>query len=294
MNLDSFTGPGSTPSRKRFWDKVTALVNASQKRAGRHVSVEEYIAKGTLISVPGDASGLRRPSTSTGACCFDDETCDDLTEAACNDAGGNWQGLGTTCADDPNPCLGACLCSGFNALDGSCRSFLTRTQVLTAHYETFFSEESFCTSDETFTITDSIDPDTCETTNDCTGSYTLTTAGGTLSGDPCDSWPGGCGFCQGECYEFSPVTLSLGCDSTDCSCSDTTLTCSQSLSGDCETNPGSCTFEYTLTLSDECIPATGACCDYDSLTCSVTTQCECDCDACSYLGDDTVCDDCGF
>ncbi len=51
MNLDSFTGPGSTPSRRKFWDKITQAVNASQKVAGRNVSVSEHQGKGTLINV---------------------------------------------------------------------------------------------------------------------------------------------------------------------------------------------------------------------------------------------------
>lgn len=46
----------------------------------------------------------------TGACCYDDGTCDDLTESDCNEAGGNWQGEDTTC-DDTGVCVGAC-CEG--------------------------------------------------------------------------------------------------------------------------------------------------------------------------------------
>ncbi len=51
MNLDSFTGAGSTPSRRRFWDKVTLAINASQKTAGKNVSVAEHQGMGTLINV---------------------------------------------------------------------------------------------------------------------------------------------------------------------------------------------------------------------------------------------------
>ncbi len=51
MNLAPFTGPGSTPSRRRFWDQVTQAVIASQKVAGRHVSVDEHLGKGTVINV---------------------------------------------------------------------------------------------------------------------------------------------------------------------------------------------------------------------------------------------------
>ncbi len=107
MNLEPFTGPGSTPSRRRFWDKVTAAVIACQKVEGNNVTVAEHQGAGTLINV----NRVRGLEGGVGACCYDDGTCDDLTEADCNDAGGNWQGTGTTCADDPNPCLGAC-CEG--------------------------------------------------------------------------------------------------------------------------------------------------------------------------------------
>ncbi len=107
MNLEPFTGPGSTPSRRRFWDKVTQAVIACQKVEGSNVTVAEHQGAGTLINV----NRVRGLEGGPGACCYDDGTCDDLTEADCNDAGGNWQGTGTTCADDPNPCVGAC-CEG--------------------------------------------------------------------------------------------------------------------------------------------------------------------------------------
>ncbi len=107
MNLEPFTGPGSTPSRRRFWDKITQAVIASQKVAGENVTVAEHQGAGTIINI----NRVRGLEGGVGACCYDDGTCDDLTEADCNDAGGNWQGSDTTCADDPNPCLGAC-CEG--------------------------------------------------------------------------------------------------------------------------------------------------------------------------------------
>ncbi len=110
--MKSFTGPGSTPSRRRFWDQVTEAVNASRKIAGRHVTVSEHEGKGTLINV--DDTSARRGGGGgiiLGACCYNDGTCDDLTESDCTDAGGNWQGPDTTCDDDPNPCVGAC-CEG--------------------------------------------------------------------------------------------------------------------------------------------------------------------------------------
>ncbi len=56
--MKSFTGPGSTPSRRRFWDQVTETVNASRKIGGRHVTVSEHEGKGTLINV-ADTSARR-------------------------------------------------------------------------------------------------------------------------------------------------------------------------------------------------------------------------------------------
>ncbi len=58
VNLDSFTGEGSTPSRRRFWDKVTAAVIASQKVEGKNVSVSEHQGMGTLINVTRGRSGF--------------------------------------------------------------------------------------------------------------------------------------------------------------------------------------------------------------------------------------------
>ncbi len=70
MNLDSFTGPGSTPSRRRFWDKITQAVTASQKIQGENVSVEEHKGMGTLINVPSD-NRRSTPSTPPDCECFD-------------------------------------------------------------------------------------------------------------------------------------------------------------------------------------------------------------------------------
>ncbi len=73
MNLESFTGPGSTPSRRRFWDKVTQALNASQKVEGRNVSVDEHQGMGTLINV------TRGRSTAAGVCPDPDAPTVDIT-----------------------------------------------------------------------------------------------------------------------------------------------------------------------------------------------------------------------
>lgn len=64
IELKPFTGPGSTPSRRRFWDRVQAAVMASQKVAGRHVTVAEHPGKGTVINV--DDSRGRVPISGGG------------------------------------------------------------------------------------------------------------------------------------------------------------------------------------------------------------------------------------
>ncbi len=54
MNLAKFTGPGSTPSRRLFWDKAQATVVSLQKRKGRNVSIDERKGSGTVISIAPD------------------------------------------------------------------------------------------------------------------------------------------------------------------------------------------------------------------------------------------------
>ncbi len=99
MNLDSFSGEGSTPSRRRFWDKVTQAVNASQKLEGRNVGVDEHQGMGTLINVVRERGG----AADTGACCDEVGGCTITTEGDC---AGIFQGVGTPC--DPNPCCSSC------------------------------------------------------------------------------------------------------------------------------------------------------------------------------------------
>ncbi len=114
MNLDSFTGPGSTPSRRRFWDKIQQAVTAAQKKAGRNSSVDEREGEGTVINFPDQT-----PSTVMGACCIDG-VCSVTTEADCIEAGGTYQGNGVPC--DPDPCAEDCprndnVCIEFSAIE---------------------------------------------------------------------------------------------------------------------------------------------------------------------------------
>lgn len=113
MNLDPFTGAGSTPARRRFWDQVVAYVNSSQKLVGRNVTVIEAQGMGTLINVTRERGGP------AGPCCIGEWpsiTCSLLSEADCIAAGGSFPG-GTTCEGvDCNS--GACCEVGGSCSDG--------------------------------------------------------------------------------------------------------------------------------------------------------------------------------
>src|SRR5258708_23048010 len=51
VTFDPFTGPGSTPARRRFWDNVMIAAHASRKLPGQNVKVYED-PTGSVISVP--------------------------------------------------------------------------------------------------------------------------------------------------------------------------------------------------------------------------------------------------
>ncbi len=105
MNLEPFTGPGSTPSRRRFWDKVTQVVIASQKVAGNNVSVDEHQGSGTVINVARGQIAACCNNAEMIAVTFADITfCPDF-EPYTGDLNGtfvltggpvNWSGLGST------------------------------------------------------------------------------------------------------------------------------------------------------------------------------------------------------
>lgn len=104
MNLRPFPArTGSTGPRRRFWDDARTIVIASQKIAGKNVSVDEHIGKGTVINVDRDQSA----QTATGACCVGNVCTPDLTESDCISGGGTYQGDGTDCTDNPCVCPAA-------------------------------------------------------------------------------------------------------------------------------------------------------------------------------------------
>lgn len=58
MDLEKFTGGGSTPSRRRFWDQAAQSVMSLQKIGGRNVTVDEHPGKGSVINI-ADTSARR-------------------------------------------------------------------------------------------------------------------------------------------------------------------------------------------------------------------------------------------
>ncbi len=140
MNLKPFTGAGSTPSRRRFWDQVTNSVLSSRKLSGREVNASEYQGKGTVLDMIDltPASGRQRSGgtypgpgkkpSGTSRCCLPDQSCEDMSEEDCMIAGGTFIPGGscddsactccttivpfTPCDDGVNPCTKEQACSG--------------------------------------------------------------------------------------------------------------------------------------------------------------------------------------
>ncbi len=57
MNLDSFTGSGSTASRRKFWDQVREAVLALQKLEGRNISIDVHEGQGSIINALSRTGG---------------------------------------------------------------------------------------------------------------------------------------------------------------------------------------------------------------------------------------------
>ncbi len=223
MNLKPFTGSGSTPSRRRFWDKVTQAVIASQKVAGRFVTVDEHPGKGTVINVNDTSSRRPTPPPTTGACCDDEGNCTITTEAGCE---GTFQGVGTVC--DPNPCVTCTSCgtgSLFNALcmdeDGNCFTgpegcvgFECGGEMVPCDswwlvYNQYCID---CPGGDTFLCARSIvDPITCEQTDEC------------ITEDCCDECVSGsvammseqAVFCMGACCIEGVCSITSSQDCTE-------------------------------------------------------------------------------
>lgn len=119
MNIERFSGPGSTPSRRRFWDSIVELVASEEKRPGDNVVVTEHQGYGSLIDVIPQRA--KNQSGRTGACCVDG-VCSITTEADCP---GNYLGDGTICE-------GVDCTQGGCCVDGVCS--ITTEAECTGHY----------------------------------------------------------------------------------------------------------------------------------------------------------------
>ncbi len=197
MNLKPFTGPGSTPSRRRFWDQVTQAVIASQKVAGRFVTVDEHPSKGTVVNVADTSSRRRSPVVNTGACCDEEDNCTITTEAGCT---GTFQGIGTVC--DPNPCgevaTGAC------CVYGTC--FVYSESVCTLSNGYYFGDGTDC------------DPDPCADLGCCITPGDPFAVCQTILGADCGGTFGGAGtFCWPEGEES--FELNSCCNNGQITCS---------------------------------------------------------------------------
>ena len=98
MKLEPIPKDGTTLTRKAFWDKVAEVVNASQKKQGKNISVDVHDGYGSVINVPGSRSG----SGGGGVCCISEE-CSVLSEEDCIAAFGTFLPGISSC--DPNPCV---------------------------------------------------------------------------------------------------------------------------------------------------------------------------------------------
>lgn len=111
ITFDPFTGPGSTPARRRFWYDAISAVHASRKLPSTNVKVDEY-SSGSVISIP-DSRSKTPPSVRTGACCTDG-ACTITTEEEC---AGHYLGNDTTCEGVTCPPTGSGACCH---TDGTC------------------------------------------------------------------------------------------------------------------------------------------------------------------------------
>lgn len=213
------------------------------------------------------------PEFELGACCYNDGTCDDLTEFDCRSAGGYFQGAGTSCDDDPNPCVGACCepacventtpdgcagdggtfqgfgttcdpdpcplppCNGcgFAAFDGSGRMFLTQTDTRT-WFQTLM----------------------------CIGTANCAAGAGSGTGTVVSSYDAECNFSETGSFDMTfdncdgshfTGTIPNICVPVTVSATEKHCTFHQDISNDRCTPPTGVTDQSeTITLSDECDP----------------------------------------
>ncbi len=275
MNLDSFTGPGSTPSRRRFWDRVTVAVIASQKVAGRNVSVDVHDGQGTMVSVPDT-----RVKPSGGAC--GPVPCHCIGEIDFTVAGDHY-GSGAFFVDDD-----------FTVIDPTHLTIsLTTTVVIRrtsddAHcFHDIFSEcpvsltiNVVCDTD-THVWTLSVIIEIAQSAVECVGdpwptddgifwngSAALGTLPDTVSPDLSGTYTGG------TLSGTSSLTVSAVCGvfgACNFPCPDTTTPCSQRTEAGCMAIGG----EWQGAGTEDCPPKTGACYTEGDTVCTIMTAAEC-------------------
>ncbi|MBP7747203.1 MAG: S8 family serine peptidase, partial [Phycisphaerae bacterium] len=236
----------------------------------------------------GPVATLSTLAIPTGACCFHDGSCQQLSEAACTAAGGEAWTMDQSCT--PNPCtqpIGACC---FH--DGSCQ------QVT----------EAACTAagGEAWMMDVACEPNPCtQPTGACCfhdGScQQLTEAACTAAGgeawmmdvacepNPCTQPTGACCFHDGTCQQLTEAactaaggeawTMDQSCTPSPCAqptgaCCFHDGTCQQLTEAACTAAGGEAwTMDQSCTPSP-CAQPTGACCFHDA-TCQQLTEAAC-------------------
>lgn len=259
MNLEKFTGPGSTPSRRRFWNNARDTVISLQKVAGRNVSTDEHPGEGTVINIARDGGG---PPTPTGACCTDGD-CTVTTEADC---AGTYQGDGTTCddVDCGTATSGACCvgtdCSIETPFDCTGLGGTYQGDDTTCSPNPCEGGSGACCEEEDCTITTAVD---------CTGTYygdNTICEDFDCAGHGC---PPGTGYCFGECCTGSCCGPIYHC----CVGNNACLTYDTGCCSEFAPNPCVGSLGATCCLPEQHCCASGQCCGEGTTCCDTVGDC---------------------
>lgn len=115
-----FVSAAGTPSAGEIWQTRavwgTTVLSIMTPGTEYSFAVKARVAVG-VESPLGPSANLSTLPLVTGACCQGDGTCSVITETACDESGGNYQGDDTAC--EPNPCPQPCVTPGDMNVDGS-------------------------------------------------------------------------------------------------------------------------------------------------------------------------------
>ncbi len=249
-------------------------------------------------------AGQLCPIPVPGACCLPDGTCQQTAgQCICEQLGGTFQNLGTTCSFTVCPRPGACCLP-----DGTCEDLLIEDCV--AQCGSFEGDGTTCSTQEFCCI--ELDRACCLPDGSCieTSECECEQLGGVSRGpgsacedDVCPSigaccLPGGtcevtsqgkcadqCGFFQGEgsvCGPFCILPARRACCLPDGTCIDT-LECKCELLGGSFNSAAGC-------ATTTCLPPRGACCMSNGTCVENVTQESCEADCGLYRGDGSACD----